>query len=120
MNGTIVAAIIESVQTRRDNTIKIVLGCQELSPSKGSELLGMMNKLTAVYLSPKETISNAELKQVDQAEVELNGKTPSQRLRNVLYITWTQAPEGYKDFDGFYKAKMEVIIEHYKSKLEPQ
>jgi hypothetical protein len=119
MNGTIVAAIIESVQTRRDNTIKIVLGCQELSPSKGAELLGMMNKLTAVYLSPKETISESELKQVDAVDVELNGKTPSQRLRNVLFIMWQQKPDGYKDFDGFYKAKMELIIEHYKSKLDP-
>lgn len=119
MNGTIVAAIIESVQTRRDNTIKIVLGCQELSPSKGAELLGMMNKLTAVYLSPKETISESELKQVDAVDVELNGKTPSQRLRNVLYVMFGQKPEGFKDFDGYYKSKMELIIEHYKSKLEP-
>ena len=120
MNGTLISCIVESVQTRRDNTLKIVLGAQELSPSKGAELLGLMNKLTAVYLSPKETISNAELSQVDQIDVELNGKTPSQRLRNVLYIAWQQSPEGYKEFAPYYQWRMEKIIEFYKSKLEPQ
>lgn len=71
-----------------------------------------------MYLSPKETISQKEIAQVEAIDAEFEGKTPSKRLRDVIYVLFTQQPEGYKDFDSFYKFKMNVITEHLKSKLQ--
>ena len=45
-------------------------------------------------------------------------KTPSQRLRAVLYKNWEQNKEGYDDFQLYYNFKMEKIIDHYKGKLD--
>jgi hypothetical protein len=43
-------------------------------------------------------------------------KSPSQRLRNCLFILWKQkGKEG--DFDGYYRARMENIINSVKEKL---
>lgn len=86
--GLLLAAQIEGVQTRRDSTLKITLGCQEMSQSKAGELLTMQNKVCAVYISQKETIPQSVLDQVDSVDVELAGKTKSQRMRAVLFRIW--------------------------------
>ena len=45
------------------------------------------------------------------------GKSPSQRLRNVLYVLWEQSGQTMM-FDNFYNIKMEEITNHFKSKLQ--
>ena len=117
MNGLLLAVTVENITTRKDHTVKIVLGTQELSPSKAGEIFQLMNKLATCYFSEK-TISTAEINQVDKIDPDLDGKTQSQRIRNVLYVLWEQKPEGFKDFDSFYRNKTEKIIEHYKNQLD--
>lgn len=117
MNGMLLSAIIENISTRADGTIKVVLGCQEMSAARGGELMTMNRKLAAVYLSPKESISQKEIDQVEAIDPMIPAKSPSQRMRNVLYILWSQSPEGFKDFDSFYKYKMESYIDAIKQNL---
>jgi hypothetical protein len=38
-------------------------------------------------------------------------------MRNVLYLIWKQEPEGFKEFDSFYKFKMEKYIDELKANL---
>jgi uncharacterized protein YeaO (DUF488 family) len=47
-----------------------------------------------------------------------NLKTPSQRLRAILYRNFEQDDKGYRDFNSYYLAEMERICEHYKNKLD--
>jgi hypothetical protein len=117
MNGILLPATIENISTRKDRTVKITLGTQELSPAKAGELFDLMNKLSVTYISPK-SIAQSELDQVDALDPEFEGKTQSQRLRNVLYKLFQQDPEGHKDFDNYYRAKTEKIIEHLKTKIQ--
>ena len=116
MKGILLAAIIESITTRKDNTIKITLGTQEMSQGKAGELFTLMNKLASVYISA-ESINQRDLEQIDKIEPGFQGKTQSQRLRNVLYKLFEQNKEGYKDFDSYYKAKTEAIITELKNSI---
>ena len=118
MNGLLFAAIVEQTRTRRDNTVEVKLGLQELSPAIGGQLLKLNNRLVAVYLSEKETISQKEIDQVEQIDPVIEGKSPSQRMRNVLYILFTQNAEGYKTFDEYYRGKMEAIIDKLKTHID--
>lgn len=118
IDGLLLAAQVEGVQTRRDGTLKITLGCQEMSQSKAGELLTMQNKVCAVYISQKETISQAVMDMVDQADVDIPGKTKSQRQRAVLYRIWELQKDGHKTFESYYAAKMEAHITDLKSVLE--
>jgi hypothetical protein len=114
----LIAATVESLTTRKDHTIKIVIGTQELAPDKGSEILSLMNKLCAVYISEKETVPQNIIDQVDELDIDLPGKTQSQRLRSVLYVLFSQDTEGYKTFDEFYHFKTDKIIDHLKTKIK--
>lgn len=44
-------------------------------------------------------------------------RTPSQRLRAVLYRLWEIEKQPGEDFDKYYKRKMEEIINWVKRKL---
>lgn len=116
MNGLMLSTYIENVSTRKDKTVKITLGTQELSPGKAGELFSLLNQLAVTYISPKE-ISQKEIDQVDKLDPELSGKTQSQRIRNVLYKLFEQNNEGFKDFNTFYQSKTELYIEHLKTKI---
>lgn len=118
MNGILIAAQVEKAETRRDNTIKITLGAQELSIGKMAELFDLKNKVCAVYISAKDAIPQKDLDQVDNVDPDFQGKTQSQRIRGVLYKLFEQDNEGHKDFENFYKAKTELYIEHLKSKIK--
>jgi hypothetical protein len=117
MNGLLLPVIVENITTRKDNTVKLTLGTQELSPSKAGEAFYLLNKMATCYLSPKE-ISQREIDQVDKLDPAFEGKTQSQRIRNVLWLLHQQENEGFSQFDAYYKFKTEQIIDHYKSKLQ--
>lgn len=118
MNGLLLPTYVENITTRKDHSIKITLGTQELTPSKAGELFQLLNKLAVTYISQKE-ISQKEIDQVDKLDPEISGKTQSQRIRSVLYLLHQQNNEGFKDFDAYYRNKTEMYIEHLKSKLNP-
>lgn len=116
--GMLLAAIVENVSTRRDGTIKLTLGTQEVSQGKAGELFTMQNKVVGLYMSVKETIPQKVLDMVDSVDIEAPGKTKSQRQRAVLYRIWEVQKEGFKTFEGYYAAKMEEHISNLKQTLE--
>lgn len=116
--GLLLAAIVENVSTRKDGTLKIVFGCQEMGSSKSGELVSMQNKVVALYISQKETIPQSVLDHVDDIDVDMPGKTKSQRQRAVLYRIWELQREGHKTFESYYSAKMESHIADLKGVLE--
>ncbi len=118
MKGLLLPVIVEGIRTRKDKTLAVTIGTQEMGPGQAGELIGLSGMLCAVYISPKESIDQKEIDQVDKLDPELGGKTQSQRIRNVLFKLFEQSPEGFTEFDTFYKSKTEAMIEHFKKKLQ--
>lgn len=114
--GILIAAYVEGIRTRKDKTVAITLGTQELSPEKAGEIFGLSGHLVTAYLN-SAGITEDDLSTLDTIEPDLPGKTPSQRLRAILYLMWNKTPEGFKDKNLHYVYYMERIIEHFKSKL---
>jgi hypothetical protein len=53
----------------------------------------------------------------EKAEASFEGKTPSQRLYNTLYVRWRELTNRSKPFDIYYQEQMTTIIERLKSDL---
>lgn len=67
----------------------------------------------------KEPFSKDEADLIESLKTDLDTlKTPSQRLRGILYRNFEQDNKGYRDFNTYYLAEMERICEHYKNKLD--
>jgi len=109
---------IESIASRKDKSVKLTIGTQELHPSQASELFSLNQQFCYIALKP-EHFTKEETDALDELKTDLDTiKTPSQRLRAILYVNYQQDSKGYKDFQTYYLSIMDKICEHYKSKLD--
>ena len=97
------------------NSVKLVFETQELDAEKTADLFSLRNQLGWLIFAPSQS-AEIELPQ-EPAEEFRDDKSPSQRLRAVLYVYWKQrGAQG--DFETFYRARMSRFIESVKEKLE--
>lgn len=99
-------AIIDKVSTLKDWSVRISLVTRALSPTQMAELFFWVNK---------------EILAINIDEWNKHDKSPSQRLREVLYRLFEKSndQERYNnEFELFYRAKLERIIEQLKEKLD--
>ncbi len=116
----IIPAILENITTRKDKTVRLSFGTQELTVEQISELYKSIQSY--VFMALKSDLFKTQEKEIIEGiEVDYadNTKTHSQRLRSVLFVYWKQNNQGYKDFKDFYYYQLENLITHFKSKLEP-
>ena len=116
---TILPAILESFRSLKDRTLKVTFETNELTPEQLAGLNEGLGK--AGYLAFKDNpFKEQEKELLDGLEAEYDDakKSPSQRLRNVLFRLWEKNPEGYEDHRLHYQFKMEKIINHYKKLLD--
>jgi len=117
--GILIHSQVESISTRRDRTLKIILSTQELPQSKAGELFSMQNNLANIYISTNG-ITNEMMDEIDKVSVNMieTIKSPSKRLKAVFFLLWKQNNEGYEDSELYYRHKMEGVINFYKSKFD--
>ena len=114
----ILKAEVEAIASRRDKTLKLTFGTQELK--EGAELFALQNKMVNLAINVLDiSDSDIELLASNKFGVEdlPNKKSQSKRLRDVIYVLGQQL--GESDSEAFYQRKMEQIIEFYRNKLEP-
>jgi len=115
----LIPAILTTFRSLKDKTIKIEFETNELSPE---QIQGLAQNLQSFgYLAFKQdTFRTEQLMIIDElkADYEDKNKTPSKRLRDVLFVAYKQQSEGFLDFESYYQTKMNRFIEHIKSKLE--
>lgn len=128
MNKKVVMeAGISSIRTMADNTIRLTLDCQEMPSDQMARVFDLKGSPGMVLISSGQ-ISKEEIDAVDNftTDFEITKKTPSQRLRAVLYKVWESTQPNYQldgqkkvmPFDLFYSNQLETIITHYKQKID--
>lgn len=116
-NGT-----VDKVSTMADGTLRVYVGTQELSYEKMAQLFSF-DKSAGYFLISKQEISKEEIRTIEEASEGVTpdkGKSPSKRLRSVLYHVWntTLAVGKRVGFENFYKEELDKITEHYIKKLD--
>jgi hypothetical protein len=105
---------IHKVETMSDGGLKLVIFTQELDPTDKAEVMNLYNK-QGWFVFSDTGITEVD---IPTEQVEYQGeKTPGQRLRGVLYRLWEQDHAGFKDYETFYRSRMERLIEQIKEKL---
>lgn len=105
---------LSKIETMTTGGCKMVCRTSELKPEHMAELFHLkeLGQIAAAF----QGIEKDSGKDIKVSEIPKEGKSPSKRLRNVLYRLWEESDRTMTDED-FYKLKMEEIIEHFKSKL---
>ncbi len=105
-------AIITGLRAKVDGSLGLSLITPELSKESKLAFFELQNKNIDITVVPVD-YDNPPLLTVDK---ELHVKTPSQRLRNVLYIVWKQGND--RPFEEFYNIRMEETIERLKGEID--
>jgi hypothetical protein len=117
--GIIRQATLDRANRKKDRSVSITFVTDlEQTPEQLMEIDKLVNTHGIVYFSERTVLTQAEMDELDKANIQSEGKTKSQRLRNVLYRLWEQGDKS-KAFDVYYSDSMEKIIEKIKSKLQP-
>ena len=100
-------ALIHKVETTVDRWLKLTIFTRELSP-QDTALLFMHYQQEVPTIKLPTTVEQK--------------KSPSQRLRGVLYKLWEGQTSQYRDkfnnkFDNYYDTKMEELINHFKEQM---
>jgi hypothetical protein len=107
--------ILDGCSTRTDGSLGLRLSTPELEPSEMTRFFQLRGRECVLLLQPKDSLP-------DEAFTDVKGqfdqKTPSQRMRSVLYLIWKQENKAI-EFDLFYRQKMDGMIQHLKDQLEP-
>jgi hypothetical protein len=114
-------AILSGVSTRADGSLTLRISTPEFSAEETTVLL----HLCRINLDCTLTPLNQELEAPLEVKAEIESRTPSQRLRGVLFVWWkAELSQGKipKDttFEVFYAQKVEHLIEWVKGKLPPE
>lgn len=108
-----IMSILDGISTRKDGTLKVTLETNELHTEDSVYLMQNVNKQGYFYFQ------EAPFKEINIPDIKLNefeNKTKSQIQRNVLWRLW-EAGGKKGDFDAYYNASMEKIIDQLKEKL---
>ena len=109
------SAIIDGVMAKKDKTLSVKLGTQEMSSEDSSYLFDCMGKQLFV------AIAETEIESLEVPEVlpEMQGdKTPAQRLRGILYKVWELKTDKKQTFPRFYEDYLFKLCENLKAKLD--
>lgn len=112
-----VPSTIVKVETMADRTLKLrVDTAQELSAEDEAKIMRLRGTLGWFVYSNRE-IKESEIPQVD-IDTEVDEKSPSQRLRNVIWVHWDKNTNKSKTFDVYYREVMDKIINKLKEDIE--
>lgn len=98
-----------------DNTIRLTVDCQEMSPEQEAELFRLKRKMGWFFFLEKPE-AEIDPKALPDVAMDAKEKTPSQRLRAVIWHHWDRSDKTLT-FEQFYQQKMDGIINYLKDKL---
>ncbi len=109
--------LIGNMSTKTDGSVKGWWETRELSGTDVAQLFDLRNTEAYMILAPNEIKEEDVKLPSERADPAVGTKTPSQRLRNVLYRVWQQSSGG-TDFESYYRIKIEQLIDKFKEKLD--
>lgn len=120
MRALTTQAILTSFSSRADKSLGFRGVTPELTSKEKAQFMELQNINLRMLLEPMDFEPSGK----DEVKGVLDSKSPSTRLRGVLYVLWKQQTESGKmqdkSWELFYVESMERMISDIKSQLEPE
>lgn len=113
-----IQGILTRISSLADGGLSLLFHTNEMSPEEKLELMQAHGKFGWMLFS-ESVIQPVDIPRRDP---DLEGKTPSQRLRAVIFVLHSQLKKAEKtklSFEDFYRGQMENLVGKYKERLEP-
>lgn len=106
---------VSKIETTADKCLKLIIHTtQELDPADEAEIFQLKQKIGWMVFS----VTDIKETDIPDEPVEFEGqKTPSERLRNVLFLLHQSQGGKPEDFEAYRIKYMERLISNLKEKL---
>lgn len=113
-------AQLTSYKRRKDRSMSLTFVTQELDSQEVMEIDKELDMFGYLLFKPESPLTASEIDELDNMDIDLDlePKRASERLRNVLWVSWKQDNKGHREFKMYYHYRMENLIELLKSKLD--
>jgi len=102
---------------RADKSVSLTFTTNlEQSSTEFMEIDKLDKSAGVLVFKPSGRLTEQEVQEIEKIQIEVNGKTHRERLRNVLFVAWEQS-ESEKDFNTFYADYYETQIQKIKDTL---
>jgi hypothetical protein len=109
------SAQIDGVTAKKDRTLSIKLGTQELSPDETSHIFEHAGK--QIWVALAQTSLLREDLDIPEVVNDMDKKTPSKRLRDRMAVYYKETHGTFEGFDDWHKKTLESIGQKYLDKL---
>ena len=109
-------AVLTGASTRADGSLSLKFATPELQPEHKTAFFELLNQPLSMLIQPSAEKATG-LKDI---KGEFDKKTPSQRIRAVLYCLWKYQTERHLvevSFERYYLSECERIIQSIKDQL---
>ena len=111
---------LEGVNRKKDRSIGLRFTTLQEQTSEELRVLDeLFQRNCVIAIKEDDKLTSDEISDLDNLEVDLydKAKSPSKRLRNVLFVQHQQLNNG-SEWKDYYNSQMEKIITHFKDKLD--
>ncbi len=109
-----IPAVLEGITALKDGGLSLRFHTNEATDEEKLIVMNYFQKFGWLLFSEQEHGDDLELKEIRR---DTGGKTPSQRLRSVLYIEYQQSGRNDLTFEQYYAQRMEQFIGYVKQNL---
>lgn len=110
------SALLSSVQSKVDRTVKVTLNTQEMGKDAGELMNIAGQQVNVVMVSMDTTIKPVD---IPEAPTDESSPTPkSKRMRGLLYHIWVAKNKPGGDFDLYYSVRMNTMLDVLAKELD--
>ena len=114
---SMLAVTIQSIKTLADRGCAVNIHTQEIPAKDMTKLFQLKGQSGYMVFKPAK-ITLSDIANIPKEVKEFKtDKSPSKRLRAVLFVLWNTTTSKKESFDSFYKRHMEALINQYKDRL---
>jgi len=103
------------IKTMSDKGVRVMIDTNELVPSQMVKLFKLKGMAGRFVFAPADS-EEIEIEIPELPKEFKTDKSPSERLRNVLYVIWKQGNKTV-EFSSWYNSKIESIIDKLKEQI---
>lgn len=111
-----IPAVLEGVSTLKDGGVSMRFHTNELNSDAKALAFDYQGEFGWLLFQQNEH-SDESTKDLEAVRRDTGGKSPSQRLRSVLYKLYLQRGDSSKTFEQYYAEQMERMINAAKERL---
>jgi hypothetical protein len=112
-----IPAYFMRARTHKDGALGLSFDTQEMTAEAKVKVIGLVNTFGwLLYKESEEPFINKDIPEYDPEQYD-QVKSPALRQRSVYFLLYKQNPEGFVDFESYYRNKMEKVINFLKEKL---